>query len=46
MRWEIADEMGVHLSRKNDPVIDNLGAHKASGEAQRQRQAEWLLRAA
>jgi hypothetical protein len=43
---EIEDEIGVHISRIDDAVMDDADALEASGEAQRLRQAELPLRAA
>jgi hypothetical protein len=43
---EIEDEIGVHISRIDDAVMDDAANLEASGEAQRLRQAELQLRAA
>jgi hypothetical protein len=43
---EIEDEIGVHISRIDDAVMDDAANLEASGEAQRLRQAELPLRAA
>jgi hypothetical protein len=43
---EIEDDIGVHISRIDDAVMDDADDLEASGEAQRLRQAELPLRAA
>jgi hypothetical protein len=43
---EIEDEIGVHITRIDDAVTDDLDDLEASGEAYRLRQAELPLRVA